>query len=213
MKTILSITIFILVSLTAFGKTYEAEALLKNGNVVQGKAILPMNMSIQIGNINFTSDTGKKIKSEDINQVTYHYSENQSATFERLSALEVTKSYAKQKEDCADKRKFWMLVLFSSEKLSAYSVAENYYVDKKGNLISEYDGGYLNLLLKTPVEECAAIVDRIFTVPFYNGRDKALRKKLVIFFEENPALVEEINRKTFDDLTFVELAKKLSESL
>ena len=116
------------------------------------------------------------------------------------------------------KKEYWSLVCYNSPAITAYHIADDYYINEEGILVSvlhasnQGGAGPVHLLLKRPNEADATLVGLDFL-----GRKGAFgvqsscRKLASRYFKENAELVERIKNKEFKAEEIVELAKAYSK--
>ncbi|SEA44099.1 hypothetical protein [Bizionia paragorgiae] len=220
MKKIIFLTLLLL-SITAQAKDfYNAKIVMTDGTEKTGFAPLPSNDVFQ-KSIKFKSSKNmksNKIKSNDISSITYTSENGIKYLFERRAMIYIMKSFDEQKniKYCDKAKKTWILATSYSENIISYYLAQKYYLDNNGKMISksvDRSGTWADifLLVRRPDESCASMLGHIANGAKIIGQEKRFRKVSSIYFKDKPELVKRINKKEFKSSETEKLIKAYND--
>ncbi len=200
-----------LISINSFAtKFYKAKLTYNDGKIAEGYASLPGN-DLFSGNVIFkATENGKteKQKDDNIKSITYTSETGDQFYFEHTRYRVL---FGKKKEK-TPKRKTWVLMTFSNELIAAYNLAQSYYIDKKGKMISstvDRSGTWADIfiLFKRPGEEFPAMITSFTNGATVIGHDKQFRKSAIQYFDSEDSFNARIENKEFKHEEVYKLAE------
>ncbi len=214
MKNIIVI-LFAFVAITTQAENfYKSKLLMADGEIKQGYSSLPSNRLIDLS-ISFKTDKNGKTSSiahNDIVQIVYTLDNGNQYLFERNKIVLINKNFHADSEKNGV-FKSWMLATYYSPSVIVYNLAQSYYVNKDGEMISKAvdttgTGADIDVLVRRPSEDYAAVITQITAGTTVIGKESSFRKKAAIYFSDYQPLVERIENKEFKSREVISVAKE-----
>lgn len=206
MRIIILMTTFLVSVVVQAKEFYNAKIVLNDGTEQIGFATLPSNDILQ-KSIQFKvtkNSKANKINKNEILNAVYTSDNGISYLFEHRVMIYVSKKFDEHKNAkfCETKKKNWILTTSYSKNIISYYLAQKYYIDDNGKMISksvDKSGNWAEILLlvRRPDETCASMLGQIIYGAKIIGQEKQFRKSASIYFSDMPELVKRINNNEF----------------
>lgn len=175
---------------------HKAKLQMVDGSLKDGFAKLPSNKLLD-SKVEFKVSKKAKVekfKDGEVSKIMIRSKGGDQYVFERLPIVHLFKSFGREIER-EKSQKHWVLLYQTNKKLSSFSLAQRYKLDRNGVMKSITGSNsiweFVYFLLKRTEEDKAYIVSGM---GFTNGQ---VRKAMAIYFNDIPEFVERINNKEF----------------